>query len=218
MPPASWSNMMTEENQANIPIDAASIAAGRRVEYLSLAWTSLEAASGIVAGLIAASIALIGFGADSVIEVASSAILLWRLSGPEGGPAREKTALKLVGVCFLALAAYVLWESGHSLVAHEVPKVSYFGIGFSALCLVVMPLLARAKRRIAAQLNSQALHADSRQSSICAYLAAIVLGGLALNALLGWWWADPIAALAMIPIIAKEGLEALRGESCNCAH
>ena len=194
------------------------MADGRRVEYLSLAWTSLEAVSGIIAGLIAASIALIGFGADSVIEVASSAILLWRLSAPERGQDREKTALKLVGMCFLALAAYVLWESGHSLMTHETPRVSYFGIGFSALCLVVMPLLARAKRRIAAQLGSRALHADSRQSSICAYLAAILLGGLALNAFFGWWWADPLAALAMCPIIAKEGLEALRGESCDCAH
>jgi divalent metal cation (Fe/Co/Zn/Cd) transporter len=199
------------------PSNAASIVAGRRVEYMSLAWTSLEAAAGIVAGLAAASIALIGFGADSVIEIASSAILLWRLSDAERGSAREKPALKLVGVCFLLLAAYVLWESARSLLAREAPRVSYFGIGFSALCLVVMPLLARAKRRIAARIGSRSLDADSRQSSICAYLAAILLGGLGLNALFGWWWADPLAALAMIPIIAKEGLEALRGKSCGCA-
>lgn len=198
-------------------MEAAAIIAGRRVEYLSLAWTSLEAGAGIVAGLGAASIALIGFGADSVIEIASSAILLWRLSDSERGRAREKAALKLVGICFLLLAAFVLWESVRSLLVREVPKVSYFGIGFSALCLVVMPLLARAKRRIAAQLNSRALDADSRQSSICAYLAAILLGGLLFNALFGWWWADPLAALAMSPIIAKEGLEALRGNSCGCA-
>lgn len=197
--------------------EAASIVAGRRVEYLSLAWTSLEAGAGIIAGLGAASIALIGFGADSVIEIASSAILLWRLNDSESGRAREKTALKLVGVCFFLLAVYVLGESIRSLLIREAPRVSYFGIGFSVLCLVVMPLLARAKRRIAARLKSRALDADSRQSSICAYLAAILLGGLLLNALFGWWWADPLAALAMCPIIAKEGLQALRGESCSCA-
>jgi len=208
---------MISEDKADGPMEAAAIIAGRRVEYLSLAWTSLEAGAGIVAGLGAASIALIGFGADSVIEIASSAILLWRLSDSERGRAREKAALKLVGICFLLLAAFVLWESVRSLLVREVPKVSYFGIGFSALCLVVMPLLARAKRRIAAQLNSRALDADSRQSSICAYLAAILLGGLLFNALFGWWWADPLAALAMSPIIAKEGLEALRGNSCGCA-
>ena len=190
--------------------------AGRRIEYLSVAWTSLEALAGITAGVVAGSIALIGFGADSVIEVASSAVLLWRLSDHELGEQREHIALKLVGISFLLLAVYVAYESIESLVTHQPPRVSYFGIVFSALCLVVMPLLARAKRRVASRLNSAALQADSRQSSICAYLAAILLGGLAFNALLGWWWADPLAALVMLPIIAKEGFEALRGEPCGC--
>jgi divalent metal cation (Fe/Co/Zn/Cd) transporter len=133
----------------NDPSEAASIVAGRRVEYLSLAWTSLEAGAGIIAGLGAASIALIGFGADSLIEIASSAILLWRLNDSERGRAREKTALKLVGACFLLLTVYVLWESIRSLIIREAPRVSYFGIGFSVLCLIVMPLLAKTKRRIA---------------------------------------------------------------------
>lgn len=194
---------------------AADIRAGRRIEYISLAWTSLEALGGIVAGVIAGSIALIGFGADSVIEVASSAILLWRLNH-EFGEQRERTALRLVGVSFLLLAAYVGWEAVESLVKHQPPSVSYFGIVFSILWLIVMPLLARAKRRVAARLNSRAMEADSKQSSICAYLAAILLCGLALNALFGWWWADPVAALVMLPIIIKEGFEALRGESCGC--
>ncbi len=193
----------------------ADIRAGRRIEYISLAWTSLEAFGGIVAGVIAGSIALIGFGADSVIEVASSAILLWRLNH-EFGEQRERTALRLVGVSFLLLAIYVGWEAGESLLKHQPPSVSYFGIVFSVLCLIVMPLLARAKRRVAARLNSAAMKADSKQSSICAYLAAILLCGLALNALFGWWWADPVAALVMLPIIIKEGFEALRGESCGC--
>lgn len=189
---------------------------GRRVEYVSIAWTSLEAIVGITAGLIAGSIALIGFGADSIIEIASSAILLWRLSDHAVGDQREHAALKLVGVSFLVLAAYVAFESVESLLRHEAPRVSYFGIGFSVACLVVMPLLARAKRRVASQLRSGALEADSRQSSICAYLAGILLGGLALNALLGWWWADPLAALIMVPIILKEGVDAMRGETCSC--
>jgi divalent metal cation (Fe/Co/Zn/Cd) transporter len=194
---------------------AASISAGRRIEYASLTWTSLEALTGIVAGAMAGSIALIGFGADSVIELASSAILLWRLNH-EFGEKRERTALRLVGASFLLLAVYVGWEAIESLVRRQLPSVSYFGIGFSALCLMVMPLLARAKRRIAGQLNSRSMEADAQQSSICGYLAAILLGGLALNALFGWWWADPVAALVMLPIIIKEGVEALRGEGCGC--
>jgi divalent metal cation (Fe/Co/Zn/Cd) transporter len=193
----------------------AAIVAGRKIEYVSLAWTSLEALAGIAAGIIAGSIALIGFGADSVIEVAYSVILLWRLNH-EFGEERERTALRLVGVSFLLLAIYVGWEASGSLLKHQPPSISYFGIVFSILCLIVMPLLARAKRRIAVRLNSGAMKADSKQSSICGYLAAILLCGLALNALLGWWWADPVAALAMLPIIIKEGVDAVRGESCGC--
>jgi len=195
-------------------IEVAHTRAGRRIEYLSIAWTSLEAIAGLVAGLAAGSMALIGFGADSVIEIASSAILLWRLSDHAPGEPRELTALQLVGVSFLALAAYVAFESIRALLRHEAPQVSYFGIGFSVACLLVMPLLARAKRRVASRLQSGALEADSRQSSICAYLAGILLGGLALNALLGWWWADPLAALIMVPIMLKEGVSAIRGETC----
>lgn len=193
----------------------ADIRAGRRIEYISLAWTSVEVLAAVAAGAIASSIALIGFGADSLIEVGSSAILLWRLNH-EFGEERERTALRLVGGSFLLLSVYVGWEAVKSLVKHQSPHVSYFGIAFSAVCLIVMPLLARAKRRVAARLNSRAMEADSQQSSICGYLAAILLGGLALNALFGWWWADPTAALVMLPIIIKEGIEALRGESCDC--
>jgi divalent metal cation (Fe/Co/Zn/Cd) transporter len=194
---------------------AADIRAGRQIEYVSLAWTLMETLAAIVAGVLAGSVALIGFGADSFIEAGSSVVLLWRLNH-EFGQKRERTALRLVGVSFLLLAAYVGWEAAQSLMNRKVPSVSYFGIIFSAICLIAMPLLARAKRRVAARLNSRAMEADSKQSSICAYLAAILLCGLALNALFGWWWADPVAALMMLPIIFKEGLEALRGESCDC--
>jgi divalent metal cation (Fe/Co/Zn/Cd) transporter len=194
---------------------AADIHAGRRIEYISVAWTTFEALAAVGAGVMAGSIALIGFGADSVIEVGSSLVLLWRLNH-EFGEERERTAHRLVGVSFLLLAVYVSWEAIESLVKHQPPSVSYFGIVFSILCLIVMPLIARTKRRIAVRLNSGAMEADSKQSSLCAYLAAILLCGLALNALFGWWWADPVAALVMLPIIIKEGVEGLRGEACGC--
>jgi divalent metal cation (Fe/Co/Zn/Cd) transporter len=195
---------------------AASVRRGRLLEYLTIGWNSLEAIVSIAAGLIAGSIALVGFGLDSLIEVSSGAALLWRLhmDAPERRGRAEQIALKLVGVSFLLLAAYVAFDSVKSLVRREAPESSYVGIAIAALSLIVMPMLARAKRRVAAEISSRALQADSRQTDICMYLSAIVLGGLALNALFGWWWADPVAALVMIPIIAKEGVEALRGETC----
>jgi divalent metal cation (Fe/Co/Zn/Cd) transporter len=195
---------------------AALVRRGRRLEYLTIGWNSLEGLIAVAAGLAAGSIALVGFGFDSVIEVTSGAALLWRLhmDAPERRERAEKIALKLVGWSFLLLAAYVAFDAVKSLIQREPPEASYVGIALAALSLAVMPLLARAKRRVAASINSRALQADSRQTDICAYLSAILLGGLLLNALLGWWWADPVAALVMVPIIAKEGVEALRGEQC----
>ncbi|HYD16607.1 MAG TPA: cation transporter [Candidatus Nanoarchaeia archaeon] len=194
---------------------------GRRLEYLTVLWNSLEALISIVAGILAGSIALVGFGLDSVIETSSGAVMLWRLhhSNERDVAARqraERIALRLVGVSFLALATYVGIDAAISLYHRDAPEGSIVGIGIAALSLIVMPLLARAKRRVASQLNSGAMQADSRQTDICAYLSAILLGGLALNAALGWWWADPIAALVMVPIIAKEGVEALHNKSCTC--
>ena len=200
--------MSTAEYQANIT----TVRRGRRLEYLTIIWNSLEGLIAIGAGLIAGSIALVGFGFDSVIEVSSGAIILWRLASDEH---REKLALQLVGVSFLALAAYVAFDAGKSFWFRETPEASYVGIGVAALSLIVMPVLARAKRTVASNLNSRAMHADSRQTDICAYLSAILLGGLLLNAAFGWWWADPAAALVMVPIIVKEGLEGLRGETCD---
>jgi divalent metal cation (Fe/Co/Zn/Cd) transporter len=195
---------------------AANVRRGRWLEYLTIGWNLLEAVIAIGAGLVAGSIALVGFGLDSIIEVSSGAALLWRLQmdAPEKRERAEQIALKVVGVSFLLLAAYVSFDAAKSLIIREPPQASYIGIGLAALSLVVMPLLARAKRKVAASINSRALQADSRQTDICAYLSAILLGGLLLNALFGWWWADPIAALVMTPIIIKEGVEALRGETC----
>ena len=184
---------------------------GRRLEYLTIGWNSLEAVFAICAGAMAGSIALVGFGVDSVIEVSSGAIVLWRLVS---GEHRERLALKLVGISFLALAAYVTFDAGKSLWFRETPDATYLGIVIAALSLIVMPLLARAKRKVAADLNSGAMLADSRQTDICAYLSGILLAGLGLNLMFGWWYADPIAALVMVPIIAKEGIQALRGKTC----
>jgi divalent metal cation (Fe/Co/Zn/Cd) transporter len=186
---------------------------GRRLEWFTLGWNSLEAVVAVTAGIIAGSPSLIGFGIDSVIENLSGIALLWRLQ--DGGHARETAALRIVGLAFLLLAGYVAWEAAHDLIGRTPPDVSYVGIAVASLSLIVMPLLARSKRRVAVSLDSRALRADSRQTSLCAYLSAILLGGLLLNALWGWWWADPVAALAMVPIITREGVDALRGKACD---
>ena len=196
-------------------LHADSISRGRVLAYLTIGWNSLEAIIAVTAGILAGSIALVGFGFDSVIEVSSGAIILWRLFA---GEHREKLALKLVGFSFLALTAYILFDAVKSLWFREPPETTYVGIAVAALSLVVMPLLARAKRKVAVNLDSRAMHADSRQTDLCAYLSAILLGGLILNAVFGWWWADPVAALIMVPIIAKEGIDALRGETCDDCH
>jgi divalent metal cation (Fe/Co/Zn/Cd) transporter len=188
------------------------------LEYFTLGWNVLEAAIAIGAGWLAGSIALMGFGVDSLIESTSGAVLLWRLASPAHDESRERLALRLVGVSFFLLAAYVCFEAVKSLVLGEEPKTSVVGIALAVVSLIAMPILARAKRRVAAKINSQALAADSRQTDICAYLSAILLGGLGLNAFFGWWWADPVAGLVMVPIIVREGLEAWRGEVCEECH
>ena len=197
------------------------VSRGIRLEYITVGWNVVEGAVAVLAGLLAGSVALVGFGVDSAIESSSGAVLLWRLRVEQTGKnveRAEQTALKLVGASLLLLAAYVTFDAIKTLVTREQPQRSILGIVVSVLSLIVMPLLAKAKRRTAAELNSAALHADSRQTSICAYLSAILLGGLLLNATLGWWWADPVAALAMVPIIVQEGREALKGETCTDCH
>lgn len=191
------------------------VARGRRLEYFTIAYNSLEGVIAVVAGLIAGSIALVGFGFDSLIEVTSGSILLWRLHADVDEVRRERIeaiSVRLVGVCFILLAIYVTYDSAKSLFKHEAPHESIVGIGLAAVSVVVMPLLVRAKRRIARGISSGALMADSKQTELCTYLSAILLGGLLLNALFGWWWADPVAALVMAPIIVKEGIEGLQGE------
>jgi divalent metal cation (Fe/Co/Zn/Cd) transporter len=190
---------------------------GRRLEYFTVAWNSLEGIVAVLAGLVAGSISLVGLGVDSFIEVTSGAALLRRLSLDAETRQRErieKLTLRIVGVCFLALAAYVGYEAVGNLVEKKAPKHSLPGIILACLSLVVMPLLSRAKRRVAAHLKSAALNANAKQTEFCTYLSAILLGGLLLNAASNLWWADPVAALIMVPIIAKEGIDGLRGETC----
>ncbi len=194
------------------------IVRGRRLEYLTIAWNALEAAVALFSGIVAGSVALLGFGLDSVIEVASALILLWRLQphiAAERREIAEQKAHRLVGVCFLLLAGYVAIESGRALWLRSVPERSIPGVAIACAAVLVMPLLGRAKRKVAEQLGSNALHSDSRQADFCAYLSGILLLGLALSWLLGWWWADPAAALVMVPIIAREGVQGLRGKGCD---
>jgi len=191
---------------------------GRLLEYLTLGWNLVEGVVAIGSGAMAGSTALVGFGIDSLIESTSGAVLLWRLFGVDGGEDRERIALRLVGVSFLLLAVWVGWEGATDLLKKEPPEASLVGIILASLSLLIMPLLARAKRKVAAGLGSRALEADSRQTDLCAYLSALLLLGLGLNALFGWWWADPVSALAMVPIIGNEAFRALKGEECTDCH
>jgi len=196
---------------------AAAVHRGLGLEYFTVSWNALEAVVALVSGAVAGSVALIAFGLDSIIEVSSGVILLWRLHADHNEARREaveRRALRLVGISLLALAAYVAGDSVLTLVRKDSPERSLPGIVLAVASLVAMPLLARSKRRVASTLGSSALHADSRQTDICAYLSGILLLGLLLNAGLGWWWADPVAGLAMTPLIAFEGVQAVRGKTC----
>lgn len=189
---------------------------GRRLEYFTIAWNSLEGLIAVGAGAVAGSISLVGFGVDSFIEVTSGAALLWRMAGDDDArrERREAISLRIVGLCFVALAAYVSYDAIRDLVTGSRSEPSAIGIALAAVSLVVMPILSSAKRHVARALGSGAMRADARQTDFCAYLSAILLAGLALNFVAGWWWADPIAALVMMPFIVNEGISALRGDSC----
>jgi len=198
---------------------AALVQRGLVLNWATIGYNVVEAIVAIGAGLVSGSVALLGFGLDSVIEVTASGAAQWRLRADFDAPRRERAeraSLRIIGWSFLALAAYVVYESADALLGREPPERSVVGLVLLALSAVVMPVLARAKRRVARAMTSRALEADATQTSLCAYLSVIALAGVALNAALGWWWADPVAALAMVPIIAKEGIEGARGQA-QCA-
>ena len=189
---------------------------GLWLNYLTIAYNTLEAVASLVVGTLSGSVALMGFGFDSVIEVAASGAAQWRLRSDADASRRhvvERRAHRLVGWSFATLAIYVIYESATTLWLRERPQRSLPGIVILAASVVVMPLLARAKRRVATAMNSRSLSSEATQTSLCAYLSAIALGGVALNTVVGWWWADPVAALIMVPIIVSEALEGIRRET-----
>src|ERR1700730_8870664 len=190
---------------------------GQRLEYFTVVWNTFEGLVAVLAGIVAGSISLVGFGIDSFIEVTSGSVLLWRMSVDSDVHRREtneKLALRIVGTCFLLLAAYISYDSISDLWSKRAPEHSVAGIILACVSLVVMPVLSRAKRKVGRALDSAAMHADAKQTEFCTYLSAILLAGLLLNAYFGLWWADPLAALIMVPIIAKEGIDGVRGRRC----
>ena len=190
------------------------------LEYGTVAWNLVEGLVAVAAAQASGSVALLGFGVDSFVETASGAILIWRLraeSRMEDARAIERLdrrAHRLVGISLFALAAYVAADAGNALWTRERPGVSWIGMAVTAISLGVMWWLARAKRRAAVALGSRALAADSFQTTACWWLSLITLSGVGLNALVGWWWADPVAALAMTWLLVREGREAWRGDDC----
>lgn len=192
---------------------------GRRAQFLagaSVSFNLVEAVVAISAGVVAGSVALIGFGLDSIVESFSGIVILWQFRHviPE---TRERQALRLIGISFFALAAYVTVESLRSLLGSGDPEPSTIGIVLAGSSLVVMPFLSWAQRRTGRQLGSGSVVADSKQTLLCTYLSAVLLVGLVLNSTLGWSWADPLVALVIAAVAVREGLEAWRGESCACS-
>lgn len=189
----------------------------RRLAWLGVAWHGIEATIAVGAGVVASSIALVGFGADSLIESVAGLVVLWRFAGRRAGSAAaERRAQRLIGLSFLVVAAYVAVESLRALIGGQHPEVSWVGIALSAFTLATMPPLAIAKARVGERLGSAATKSEGRQNMVCAYLSAALLVGLGGNALLGWWWLDPVTALVIAAVAVKEGAAAWRGDSC-CA-
>jgi divalent metal cation (Fe/Co/Zn/Cd) transporter len=182
-----------------------------RLEYLTIGWMLVESGA-IGAGIVAHSVALTGFGLDSVIEIAAALVVLWQFGSADEG--RVHTAHRLIGVSLYALAGYIAADSAYTLVTKDQPEHSLVGIIIAVLALLIMPSLARAKHRLGKQMGNAALVADASESSLCAYLSAILLVGLALNAAFGWWWADPVAGLGIAVFAFREGREAWAGHDC----
>ncbi|HEY7629287.1 MAG TPA: cation transporter [Thermoleophilaceae bacterium] len=196
---------------------AANVRRAKLLAWLGIGWHAVEAAVAIGAGVVAGSIALVGFGADSLIESVAGFVLLWRFAGARAGSEHaERRAQKLIGASFYVLAAYVAVEAVRNLVIAAHPDVSYVGIGLSIVTLLTMPPLAIAKGRVGDKLGSSATKSEGRQNMLCAYLSAALLVGLSANALFGAWWADPLTALLIAGVAVKEGRDAWRGDACSC--
>jgi divalent metal cation (Fe/Co/Zn/Cd) transporter len=189
----------------------------RLLAWLGVGWHVVEAAVAIAAGLVAGSIALVGFGADSVVESAAGVVLLWRFAGVRAGSAvAERRAQRLIAVSFFAIAVYVSIEALRTVIDGHHPETSWLGLGLAAFTLVTMPPLAVAKARVGERLGSSATKSEGRQNMLCAYLSGALLLGLGANAALGLWWADPVAALVIAGVALREGRRGWAGESCGC--
>src|SRR4051812_42109546 len=189
----------------------------RGLAWLGLGWHVIEAAVAIAAGAVAASPALIGFGADSLIEAAAGVVVLWLMAGSRSASnSAERRAQQLIAASFAVLAAYITIEAVRDLAGGHQPDASWVGIGLSIVTLATMPPLAAAKRRVGEQLGSHATTSESRQTLLCAYLSAALQTGLLANAALGWWWADPLAALCIAAVAGREARDAWRGDDCGC--
>jgi divalent metal cation (Fe/Co/Zn/Cd) transporter len=187
----------------------------KRLAWLGIGWHAIEAAIAIGAGIAASSIALVGFGADSVVESVAGFVLLWRFGGDRhASEEAERRAYRLIGLTFYVIAAYIGIEAIRQLVGGTHPEASWIGIALAAFTLATMPPLAIAKTRVAEKLGSAATRAEGRQNMLCAYLSAALLVGLGANALVGWWWADPITALVIAAVAVREGRESWRGDGC----
>jgi divalent metal cation (Fe/Co/Zn/Cd) transporter len=188
-----------------------------RLAWAGNGWHAVEFAIALAAGLAAGSVALVGFGFDSLIEALSAGVIVWLFSGGRGASeAAEQRARQLIGVSYFALAAYVGAESVRDLAGGHHPGVSWVGVGLAAFTAPTMPLLARAKRRVGRELGSIAVVSEAGQNQLCAYLSVALLLGLLANALAGWWWADPAAALVIAALAVREGVGSLRGDDCDC--
>ena len=211
----------TVELQRRLPVVPQERAAlERRARLLAWGgngWHVIEFAIAVGAGIAAGSVALVGFGIDSVIEALAGGVIVWLFSGGRGSShTAERRAQQLIAASYAILVAYVGVEATRDLFGSHHPGVSWVGIGLAAFTAPTMPLLALAKRRVGHRLGSSATVSEAAQNQICAYLSSALLGGLLANALAGWWWADPAAALVIAAVAAKEGVDAWRGESCDC--
>ena len=210
------------QEAGRLPSRVAGLHHALRLEYLTIGWNVVEGIVAVTAAALAGSIALLGFGVDSFVESASGAVLVWRLRaegrgmGPEEIERLDARARKLVAGSLFLLGAYIALDAGKALWVREAPRPTMAGIVLTVVSLAAMRWLARAKRQAAGVLGSRALEADAFQTTACFWLSIITLAGLGLNAAFGWWWADPVAALGMIPFIVREALEAWRGEECSC--
>lgn len=192
---------------------------GALLAWFTIGWNAIEGLVGIAAGIAAGSVALVGFGVDSYVEVFAGSVIVWRLArdrqGQELSERAERRAVRLIAITFLALAVGVAVESIRKLAMGVEPDESFVGIGLAVVSLIVMPVLARAKRRVGVQLGSRAVQADATETALCVWLSAILLAGLVANAALGWWWADPLAALGVVYVAGREGIEHLRRDALD---